>query len=262
MNCRLCNETNLVLYYTQGNSGEYKFYKCTNCKLVNYDLSGGLDQTKYSGKYIEPSDEKHKQNRTQTVSYNFLKNNILTKGKLLDIGCGNGKILLLAEKDGWHVRGLELTKYYAETIRERFGIQVDVANFLNYDVDKKSKNDVVILRHVLEHLPDSLLAMEKINKLLNEDGYALLEFPNIESMEFKFKRFLNKLGVKKKYKDGYTPGHCNEFCKESFEFLLGKTGFKLITWELYSNKRGSNRLLTRFNISSKARALIKKANEV
>ena len=101
--------------------------------------------------------------------------------------------------------------------------------------------------------------MKKINGLLSNNSYALLEFPNIESLELKFKRFLNKIGIyNKSYLENYKPGHCNEFCKASFEYLLGITGFKLITWELYSNKTTYNYLLTKFNISSKARVLIKK----
>ena len=261
LKCRLCGNDKLKLYYTQGNIGEYKFYKCNECALVNYDFSTGLDQNKYSGKYVEPEDELHKQNRTQRTSFNFIKKNISKKGKLLDIGCGNGKILLLAKQDGWEVKGLELSDLNANTIKSRYNIPVEVANFMEYDVTKDKKNDLVILRHVLEHLPDSILALNKINQLLNSDGSALLEFPNIESLEFKFKRLLSKIGPKKKYRTRYKPGHCNEFCKESFSYLIKKTGFQLISWELYSNKMAPNYLLTKLNISSKARALIKKVKD-
>jgi len=262
MICRLCGAENLKLYYSQGNENQFKFYNCSNCKLVNYDLSKGLDQNKYSGKYIDPDNDQHKQNRTQRRSYEFIKSRISSKGKLLDIGCGNGKILLLAKKDGWDVKGIELSESYANEITKRYDIPVDVTNFLEYDNDECSKNNLVILRHVLEHLPDSLLAMRKINKLLLNNSYALLEFPNIESTEFKLKRLINKFGTKKKYSEKYKPGHCNEFCKYSFEFLLRKTGFELVTWELYSNKIKYNYFLTKLNIGSKARVLIRKTNDL
>ena len=167
MKCRLCDSSDLKLYYTQGNNSEYKFYKCINRDLVNYDLAAGLDQSKYSYEYISPEDESHKQNRTQTKSYNYIKKSLPNKGKLLDIGCGNGKILLLAKNDGWDVKGLELSKYYAEKIHNKYGINVNVSNFLEYDVSQEEKYDLVILRHVLEHLPDSILAMKKINRFLN-----------------------------------------------------------------------------------------------
>lgn len=259
MKCRLCANDRLKLYYTQGNNSEYKFYKCHSCKLVNYDLSTGLDQSKYSYEYVSPEDESHKQNRTQSRSYNFIKNNIKNKGRLLDIGCGNGKILLLAKKDGWEVEGLELSKLYAERINAKYGISVKAANFLEYSFSEEDKYDLVILRHVLEHLPDSILAMKKINQLLNVGGSALLEFPNIDSLELKLKRLL-QLFIKKNYKQDYTPGHCNEFNKYSFLYLAEKTGFKVISWNLYSNKAEFSYLLTKFNISSKARVLVKKVS--
>lgn len=260
MKCRLCGSNDLKLYYTQGNNEEYKFYKCRNCKLVNYDLAAGLDQSKYSHEYISPEDESHKQNRTQTKSYFFIKKFIPDKGRLLDIGCGNGKILLLAKKEGWEVEGLELSSYYSETIFNKYGIHVEVKNFLELETTDKEKYDLVILRHVLEHLPDSLLALKKINQLLKIGGLALLEFPNIESIEAKIKRLVQKI-FKKKYKKNYVPGHCNEFSKKSFKYLIDKTGFDLIKWNLYSNKIDSNYFLTILNISSKARAVIKKSSE-
>jgi len=231
-----------------------------NCKLVNYDLTSGLDQKKYSGGYIDPYFEEHKQNRTQSATYKFIKKNVPLKGKMLDIGCGNGKLLLLAKTDGWSVNGLELSESYAAIVKEKFDIKVEIEDFLKYD-KTSSYYDVVVLKHVLEHLSDSRLAMTKINNLLKVNGYGIFEFPNIESVEFKIKRVVSKIKIsKKKYREDYVPGHCNEFCKDSFKYLLKLTGFKLVHWELYSNKNKHIRLLSMLNIGSKARVLVKKAN--
>ena len=259
MNCRLCGSEHLRLYYTQGNKNQYKFFKCENCKLVNYDISIGLDQQKYTSSYVHPENEMHKQNIDQTATYNFIKKRISQQGKLLDIGCGNGKLLLLAKNDGWKVAGIELSQSAADTIQDNFGIKVDAVDFLEYKIDTKKAYDVVVLRHVLEHLPDSILAMSKINLLLKKNGYAILEFPNIEGLDLKFKRFLSKTGIhKKKYSINYQPGHCNEFCKKSFLFLTKKTNFDLIEWKTYSSKSLLNLLYGKMNIGNKARVLIKK----
>lgn len=260
MKCRICNCDDLKLYYTQGNEGQYKFYKCSNCKLVNYDLSTGQDQTKYtSEKYIHPRDENHKQNKDQAASYSFLKANVPTKGNLLDIGCGNGKILFEAISDGWSVKGLELSPFLGESIGKHLGIEVAIANFLDYIPLKDESYDVVILRHVLEHLPDSLGAMQKINRLMKQGGHGLMEFPDIESNEMKFKRLMERMGIhRKRYRSTYVPGHCNEFCRESFEFLLHRTGFELIKWENYSSKESLSGIYNLLHFGSKARALFRK----
>lgn len=261
MQCRLCGSGELILYYTQGNNNQYKFYKCRNCKLVNYDLSDGLDQGKYTLSYTDPLIKNHKINIDQIETYNFIKKNIKAKGKMLDIGCGNGRLLLSAKEDGWDVKGIELSEKFGREIKERFNIEVEIINFFDYR-NQLSKYDVIVIRHVLEHLPEPISAMNKINENLIIGGFGILEFPNIESLNLKLKRFMSKIGLlKKSYLNEYVPGHCNEYSKSSFNYLAEKTGFKLLKWELYSSTHRFSKLLTLFNISAKARVLIQKTSE-
>ena len=70
-------------------------------------------------------------------------------GAILDIGCGNGGLLYLARKEGWRVRGMELTEKAACDIAEGRGIGVIATT-----IPTTRRHDVVVLRHVLEHLPD------------------------------------------------------------------------------------------------------------
>jgi SAM-dependent methyltransferase len=259
MKCRVCETNDIPLYYTQGNTGEFQFYRCPTCKLVNYDLAGGLDQEKYAEVFIDPFDDTLMANKAQTMTYQAIKRHVPVSGKLLDIGCGSGRLLYDAREDGWEVRGLELSPFLAKSVRDALRIDVEVTDFLEYDVSDGDKYDVVVLRHVLEHLPDSVAALLAIRALLNDTGSGLLEFPNIEALDIKCKRWIRKKGLyRKKYSDTYRPGHCNEFCRESFEYLLGKTGFDLIAWETYSSKPVSNWIFNRWHIGSKARAIIRK----
>jgi 2-polyprenyl-3-methyl-5-hydroxy-6-metoxy-1,4-benzoquinol methylase len=260
MNCRICDSDDLYLYFTVGNSDEYKYYRCRKCHHVNYDLSSGLDQEKYTQVYVDPDDKALKINSDQVKSYQFIKKNIPVRGDILDIGCGNGKLLLMARDDGWKVQGLELSELFAQTINRLYGIDVKTANFLDFDALKSDKYDCIVLRHVLEHLPDSKLAMRKINSLLKDHGYAMLEFPNIESLEANNKRLLKRLGFKKykKFPVNFKPGHCNEFCRTSFVKLAETTGFKVIHWETYSTNAISDFFYNLLPIGTKARALVQK----
>ena len=67
---------------------------------------------------------------------------------------------------------MELSQQAADSIREDQGIEVVVSDFLQYDNPESRKYDVVALRHVLEHLPDPILAMQKIAALLRDNGLA------------------------------------------------------------------------------------------
>lgn len=262
MHCRICNKEKLDFYYSQGNSGEYKFYKCSSCGVVNYDLSTGLDQKKYGGYFTDPFDESDKINKAQQLTFRFIKSNLKETGKAIDIGCGNGKLLHLLKQEGWEVKGLELSSLLADSIKEKLSIEVKVADFLTYEPGKSDLYDLVTLRHVLEHLPDPVLAMKKINSFLNSGGYAVLEFPNIEALDLKFKRFLQRKNIyQKKYREDYIPGHCNEYSKSSFEYLAAKTGFELVEFETYSYNPFRNYLYNRFPIGDKVRTIIRKIND-
>lgn len=257
--CRLCGSDNLKLYYCQGNRNQFKHYKCSNCRLVNYDLSAGLDQCQYTDLSVDPSNDRLNSNRGQDQSYYFLKKHIKVRGYLIDIGCGNGRLLNNARKDGWLVKGLDLSPEWVDFVKKKLEIDVEVANFLEFEAKQIEPCDVVVLRHVLEHLPDSIKALNKIKIMLKQNGYSLLEFPNIEGFDKRLKRFLENTGLKhRKYSEDFIPGHCNEFCKESFSFLLKKTGFKLIKWETYSLKPIGNYIYNHIHIGNKARALIQK----
>lgn len=258
--CRLCGGEELTLLYVQGHADQFRYYRCARCKLVNLDLSEGLDQEQYTREdsLADPTDDHDPRNAHLDASFAFVRRFLPEAGSLFDIGCGNGRLLHLAQRAGWAVKGIELSDAAAEKIRQRLGVEVVTCDFLDFEPEPRDleRYDVVSLRHVLEHLPDSRLAMRRMHDLLRPDGCALLEMPNIEALDKRFKRSLTRAGLhKKRYATDFVAGHCNEFCRGSFEVLLEMTGFRLLRWETYSNRPLSNWFFTRVPIGNKARAL-------
>jgi len=224
-------------------------------------MSTGLDQEKHTKYFVDPGNNKHKANIRHKQTYNFIKRYITKPGKLLDIGCGNGGLLLLADRDGWKVSGIELFGFLADSTKKATGIDVKVCNFLEYEAAEDECYDLVVLRHVLEHLPAPLLAMNKIHALLKSSGYAVLEFPNTDSPDLRFKWFLRRNGIyRKKFSPDYVPHHCNEFCRQSFEFLLAKTGFRIVIWQTYSSNELFSGLYNILKFGNKARTIIRKTD--
>jgi SAM-dependent methyltransferase len=167
----------------------------------------------------------------------------------------------LAKRAGWKVKGLELSSDMAEFVHRRVGVEVQVADFMDMepDPDDLGRYDLVVLRHVIEHLPDSVLAMSKISRLMKPDGFLLLEMPNIEGFTMKWSRAVVKLGLyKRRFARDYKAGHCNEFCRESMHYLARQTGFSVVRWETYSMKRIPNWFYNRVHIGNKARALLRR----
>ena len=260
--CRLCGGNDLSLYHVMGNDGQFRYFKCATCHLVNYDLATGLEQAHYEEPDKDPTDDKERWNLDKDQSFAFVGRYLSPPGRMLDIGCGNGRLMYVARRAGWDVKGLELSPVMAKLVRQRLGAAVVVANFLEVEPEAidEAKFDLICLRHVLEHLPNCLLAMRKIRGLLIRGGHVLIELPNVESISKKFKRLTTRLGIRKPvYADDMVIGHANEFCRASFEYLLGATGFELVRWETYSRKPLANLIYNNVHIGSNARALIRLA---
>lgn len=256
--CRVCASEDSYLYNTQGDHNQYKYYRCRICGLVNYDLSGGVDQEQFAVFY-DPEDLSHRGNKYQDQSYAFIKQYADKPGTLMEIGCGNGRILQSARADGWQVKGLELSQYLADSVKNRLDIDVEVLDFMEYEVADDNKYDFIVLRHVFEHIPEAVPTMNKLHSMLNDGGNIEMEFPNVEALDKRVKRFLKRNGLRrKKYSPDYVPAHVNEYCKESFQFLLERTGFSLVCWETYSLKPVLNYIYNKIPIGSKARTIIRK----
>ena len=258
--CRLCGSAKLKLYYTEGNSDQFKYYRCEDCLLVNYDLAGGFDQEKHEEAFTDPR-ESNKTNKIIGHSWAYIKRRLPETGKkrLLDIGSNNGRLLMLASADGWQVQGIELLESLAERCRAALNLPVSVFDFLTYEPAPEETYDLVVLRHVLEHLPDPVLALNKIHALLAPGGYVHLEFPNTASADMRLKWWLRRTGLKRRrFSKKYVPHHCNEFRREPMELLCKMTGFELVHWTTYSSNNNLSPFYEFFRFGCKARTLIRK----
>ncbi len=260
MKCRLCGGNDLRLLYTQGRGDSYRFYRCRTCRLVNYDLSAGIDQSKYSRNLSDPRSGEGASNSSQTCTFEFIRRMVRERGSLLDIGCGNGRLLFLAAADGWVAEGIEISPEAAAAASALSGATVRTGTFPGHMPALDRKYDLIVLRHVLEHIPDPPAAMSAIGALLADGGRALFEFPNIDGLDARWKRALRRLHLhRKRYAPSYVPGHCCEYCRKSFEALLERSGMTLEHWETYSGRPLVTALLRILPVGGKARALVRLA---
>lgn len=263
--CRLCGSDALRLYYRQGNDLRFHYYKCDRCGLVNLDLAHGMDQTQFTEEWVDPTDDALEQNHQNDTTFEFIRRHLPTPGAMLDVGCCNGRLLYRARSAGWQVKGNELSAKAAAAIRATLGIDCVAGDFLTMEPadEDRERYDLVCLRHVLEHLPDSRGALTRIRALLKPNGMALFEMPNIEGLDKRLKRWIVRQGFHtRRFPADFMASHCNEFCRSAFEYLAKETGFKLVRWETYSNKGLVNFLYNRIHIGNKARALVQRDDRV
>jgi len=258
VNCKLCGTTDLPLFYTQGDRRQYRFYRCPTCRLVVYDTRTGVNQEKYIFSSVDP-EANTRQNRGHRQTYAFIRRHARPPGRLLDLGCGDGTVLWLARRDGWEVQGVELFPEQTALVREKLGLDVTTSDIMSY-AGQPATYDVVVLTHVLEHLPDPIAALKKIRDLLRPGAAAVLEFPNIDALDARVRRLLDRWHLHHhRYAAGYVPGHVQEFCRASFRTACERAGLTLAHWETYAIHPLKYWLYRRIPLGNKARVLVRRA---
>lgn len=102
-------------------------------------------------------------------------------GKLLDVGCGDGRFLARMQKLGWEVTGAELDGQAAEVARERFGLHV-YEGVLEEIAFPDDTFDAITMNHVVEHLPDPIGTFRECKRVLKKGGRLVVTVPNIGSL--------------------------------------------------------------------------------
>jgi SAM-dependent methyltransferase len=98
--------------------------------------------------------------------------------RILEVGSATGETLVALREHGADVYGIEPTVSYAEHSR-RSGVTTHVGGYETYA--PKQDFDMIILSHVLEHLPQPMDALRTFRSWLATGGRMYVEVPNITS---------------------------------------------------------------------------------
>lgn len=141
------------------------------------------------------------------------------RGRLLDVGCGNGLLLLLALQRGWDGYGIDTSPGGIEEVQKWLGDRVALATLLEagYPPDRF---DVVSLFEVLEHLPDPIDHLREIRRILKPGGWVCCSVPNFASLE---------RGLFRKWWAGLdAPRHFQQFTPESLRSCFEAAGLEVM----------------------------------
>ena len=98
--------------------------------------------------------------------------------RLLDVGCGGGWFLRVAQQMGAEVYGVEPSRTAAEGVRSR-GIEVFNGTVIEFSQAWRGPRfDVVTSNHVLEHAPNPVEVLEAMKSVLADDGFIWISVPN------------------------------------------------------------------------------------
>jgi len=151
----------------------------------------------------------------------------LKVGSILDIGCGDGQFLSSLKELGWKVKGVEVNSYATKKARQR---DLDVYNKNMLDINfEKERFNVVRLWSVLEHLHQPSRTLRKINQILEEDGFLIIQVPNFGSAARKI--------FKKKWSAFDAPRHLYSFNQKTLKKITEKNNFEV--FKMYTMSVGT-----------------------
>jgi 2-polyprenyl-3-methyl-5-hydroxy-6-metoxy-1,4-benzoquinol methylase len=143
----------------------------------------------------------------------------VSRGTILDYGCGTGMFLKTAKESGWKTFGIEPDESARKLAKEYNSDIYDSLGSLDKTIDNGTLS-VITLWHVLEHVSDLNNTLDFFSKKLNEKGVLIIAVPNHISYDAKFY---------KEYWAAYdVPRHLYHFEKVTMEALLANHNFKLV----------------------------------
>ena len=141
-------------------------------------------------------------------------------GKILDIGCGPGWFCPLWNE--WDRHGIEISSFASKIASKYANIHKGTLESYN-----ETGFDVIVLNHVIEHIPEPIPFLKKIKTMLKTDGMFIIGTPDFDS------------GAARRYGDKFRllhdPTHVSLFSQESMFRCLRDLGFHVDEVEFHTS---------------------------
>ena len=138
-------------------------------------------------------------------------------GRMLDVGCNEGRGLIRYQSSGYSVEGLELNSKAADAARKKgFVVHSDLVE----QFEPAERYDVVVLSNVLEHSLNPAEMLTHVARGLNPGGEVWISCPNSQSwLRSIFGRF---------WINWHVPFHIVHFSPDTLRDVLKKSQFEVI----------------------------------
>lgn len=152
----------------------------------------------------------------------------LSKGKMLEIGCGAGDFLKVMEKHGWNCVGIEPSENAKAIAKKK--VKAELLNPEDLSTLPDDSFDLITMWHVLEHVDNLKEEIMHLQRLLKKGGRLVLALPNFKSADADYY---------KEYWAAYdVPRHLNHFCRESINNIFKNSKLHLkktdkLVWDAY-----------------------------
>lgn len=145
--------------------------------------------------------------------------------KILDVGCNDGFLSKLLERDGNIVTGIEINKALALEAKQKISEVVVQDLEETWQVDSNSF-DIVHMGAILEHLFDYHHVLNEANRVLKDNGVLIISVPNFGYVVHRLELLVGR--VPRWYTTTFD--HIRPWTKSWLKQVLEKHGFYATTW--------------------------------
>jgi SAM-dependent methyltransferase len=139
------------------------------------------------------------------------------EGRILDVGCGAGKLLADLREQGWQVYGVDFSPVAVEYAKNQNRLDVRLGDLFDAGYED-GFFDVVMFNHSLEHVYNPLETLKEAHRILKSGGLLLISIPNAGGLEAKiFGRW---------WVHWDPPRHLYHFTKKTMTKLVTSAGFR------------------------------------
>lgn len=146
--------------------------------------------------------------------------------KVLDVGCSVGKLgKYLKKYKNAEVYGIDISNKAIQKAKKI----LDGAYAINIEEEKlafkKNSFDTIICADILEHLYDPLATVQKLKKVLKDDGVFIISIPNIANIKIRWDLLRGRFDYANSGIMDNT--HIRFFTKKSVEQLIADAGLTI-----------------------------------
>lgn len=187
--CRVCRSHSLELLARRDRNGKpLETAICTACGLVQHAQIPTSEQlaqfyasqyrVAYNGESSPSRRRVYREWHRGRERFDALVPFIEPGDQVFEVGSGIGCNLRQFENFGCFVRGIEPGEGFCQYSRQQLGLDVRCAFLEDLQSEARQDQALVLLVHVLEHLPDPVDALLRIRQLMRPDGHLYVEVPD------------------------------------------------------------------------------------
>lgn len=227
--CHVCEGTRIYYLFSAAN---YRVVRCDDCGLVFLNPQPSDEELGriYGANYFLGSETEQGRRAAREIKQATAKGYLAeisryrgsAAGRMLEVGCGEGDFLELAEASGWDVTGIEYSAAACDCARSRLKKGEIFCGELQQLALPAGQFDLCVISDVLEHVRSPLEFLREIHRVLKPGGTLFVATPSTDSWSARM--------LRQKWME-FKAEHLTYFDRQTLQTALFKSGFREVIVE-------------------------------